>query len=120
IEFHHAHVVEGADGIAGQLRRRIRKRRVKKISRQLGDVEKMVAAGHAMVDTGGREEMPHVVHLEVLTVVKRPSILISVPPADENWRMKIAVLALCPSYRLDRHFNKPFELGSLRLRQRRA
>ena len=39
-------------------------------------------------------------------------LLISVPPADENWRVDVTVLALRPAYRVDRHFDKPFNSGS--------
>ena len=74
IDVNHRHVMRRADRIAGQLRRRIAKRLAEKVGRLSRNIQELVTARHAMVHAGGRDEMAHVVHLEIVAILKRLSI----------------------------------------------
>ncbi len=71
IELDHRHVVRRADRVAGQLRRRLAERLRRESRPSCARSSGIVAARHAMVQARGRDQMPHVVHLEIVPVLKR-------------------------------------------------
>ncbi len=108
-EFDDPHVVRRADGVAGELRRRVPEGADQEIGRLDGDVEQVRLAGGPVVDACGGHQMPEVVHLEVEAVLEGPRVA-SVAGGDQDRRVQVAVGALGQGDDADGLVHLPVEL----------